>query len=141
MIVLDTNVISELTRRAPDGRVLAWVDRQDEVAVTATTVAELLYGVARLPAGARRSKLAEAIRELTDVRLKDQVIAFDHAAASHYAEIVSARDRNGRPMGVADGQIAAICREHGAVLATRNVRDFEGAGITVVNPWSASISK
>jgi predicted nucleic acid-binding protein len=137
MIVLDTNVISELTRQTPDDRVLAWVDGQDEMAVATTTVAELLYGVARLPVGARKSKLADAIRELTEVRLKDNVIAFDRTAASHYAEIVAGRGRIGRPMGVADGQIAAICRAHGAALATRNVRDFEETGITVINPWSA----
>jgi predicted nucleic acid-binding protein len=137
MIVLDTNVISELTRQTPNDRVLVWVDGQDEMAVATTTVAELLYGVARLPVGARKSKLADAIRELTEVRLKDNVIAFDRTAASHYAEIVAGRDRIGRPMAVADGQIAAICRARGAALATRNVRDFEETGITVINPWSA----
>jgi toxin FitB len=139
MIVLDTNVISELASQTPDDRVLAWVDDQDEVAVTATTVAELLYGVARLPDGARKSRLAEGIRAIIDDELGGQVIVFDRAAASEYAEIVASRDRMGRPMTVADGQIAASCRARGAALATRNVRDFEDAGIAVVNPWNARI--
>lgn len=139
MIVLDTNVISELMRPGADAGVVAWVDGQDDVAVTATTVAELLYGVARLPAGARKVKLADAIRELTDVRLKDKVLAFDRAAASHYAQIAADREAAGRPTSVADAQIAAVCREGGASLATRNVRDFEGVGITLVNPWTGQI--
>ncbi|MDA8062993.1 MAG: type II toxin-antitoxin system VapC family toxin [Actinomycetota bacterium] len=139
MIVLDTNVISELARRAPDERVLAWVDHQDELAVTATIVAELLYGIAGLPDGARKSRLAEGIRAIIDDELGAQPIVFDRAAASQYAEIVSTRDRIGRPIGIADAQIAATCRDRGAALATRNVRDFEDVGITVVNPWIAPI--
>jgi Predicted nucleic acid-binding protein, contains PIN domain len=140
VIVLDTNVISELTRPAPDDRVVLWVNDQDNVGVTATTIAELLYGVARLPDGARKSKLADAIREMTDIRLRDKVLPFDRAAASSYAEIVAGREAVGRPISVADGQIAAICLACDATLATRNIRDFEDVGITVVNPWTAPIA-
>lgn len=139
MIILDTDVISELARPTPDQQVLAWVDDQDEVAMTATTLAELLYGVARLPDGARRSRLAEGIRAIINDELGGQVIAFDRTAASHYADIVAGRSRTGRPMGIADGQIAATCRARGATLATRNVRDFEDVGIVVVDPWSPQI--
>lgn len=139
MIVLDTNVISELARPAPDARVVSWVDAQDSVAMTATTVAELLYGVARLPAGARKAKLEGAIRELTDMRLRDRVLGFDRAAASHYAQIAADREAAGRPISVADAQIAAVCRVRGVSLATRNVRDFEGVGITLVNPWTGQV--
>lgn len=139
MIILDTNVISELARQTPDEQVLAWVDDQDEAAVTATTLAELLYGVARLPDGARRSRLAQGIRAIIDDELGGQVIAFDRTAASHCADILASRGRIGRPMGIADGQIAATCRARGATLATRNVRDFEEVGIVVVNPWSPRI--
>ena len=135
MIVLDTNVISELTRPAPNESVLAWVDAQADVAITATTVAELLYGVARLPDGARKSRLKDGISKMIDGHLRDRVLAFDHAAAVHYAEIVAGRDEIGRPITVADAQIAAICRQHQATLGTRNVRDFESTGITVVDPW------
>lgn len=135
MIVLDTNVISELACPAPSGAVVTWVDAQGEVAITATTAAELLYGVARLPDGSRKSRLALGIQEMIDGPLKDKVLAFDRAAASHYAEIVADRDRSGRPIAVADAQIAAICRSHGATLGTRNIRDFDSVGVTVINPW------
>jgi predicted nucleic acid-binding protein len=135
VIVLDTNVISELTRPAPNESVLAWVDAQADVAVTATTVAELLYGIARLPDGARKARLNSGISKMIDGHLRDRILAFDHAAAAHYAEIVAGRDEIGRPITVADAQIAAICRVRQAILATRNVRDFESTGITVVDPW------
>jgi len=135
VIVLDTNVISELTRPAPSDRVMAWVDSQDDVAITATTVAELLYGVARLPDGVRKSRLTDGVQEMLDGPLRDKVLAFDRTAAAHYAEIVTGRDQVGRPIAMADAQIAAICRARGAALGTRNVRDFESAGIAVINPW------
>lgn len=135
MIVLDTNVISELARPAPSLPVLEWVDAQDGIAITATTAAELLHGVARLPDGARKSGLTDAIAEMLDGPLRDKVLAFDRAAASHYAEIVAAREASGRPISIADAQIAAICRSRGAALGTRNVRDFDAVGIAVVNPW------
>ena len=139
MIILDTKVISELARQTPDQLVLAWVDDQDEVAVTATPLAELLSGVASLPEGARRSGLAEGIRAIIDDELGGQVIAFDRTAASHHADIVAGSSRSGRPIGIADGQLAATCRARGAALATRNVRDFEDVGIVVVDPWSTRI--
>lgn len=135
MIVLDTNVISEVARPRPSKQVLSWVDAQDEVAITATTVAELLYGIARLPDGERKARLADGIGEMIDGPLRDRVLAFDRIAASHYAEIVAARDAAGRPIAVSDAQIAAICRSRGASLGTRNVRDFDSVGITVINPW------
>lgn len=137
MIILDTNVISELARPAPSKQVLAWVDAQGGVAITATTAGELFYGVARLPDGARKSRLAEGIREMIDGPLRDKVLAFDRAAASHYAEIVADRDQSGRPIAIADAQIAAICRSHNATLGTRNVGDFDSVGIAVVSPWDA----
>lgn len=137
MIILDTNVISELARPAPDDRVVAWVNAQEDAAVTATTVGELLYGVARLPDGARKARLCDGIRGMLDEDLGGRVLAFDRDAAAHYAEIAAGRNRAGRPIGLADGQIAAICRACGATLATRNVRDFAIAGITVIDPWTA----
>jgi predicted nucleic acid-binding protein len=135
LIVLDTNVISELVRPAPKLAVLEWVDAQDGVAITATTAGELLHGVARLPDGARKSGLADAIQEMLDGPLRGNVLAFDRTAAAHYGEIVAAREAAGRPISIADAQIAAICRSRGATLGTRNVRDFESVGITAVNPW------
>ncbi len=139
MIILDTSVISELARRAPDQQGLAWVDAQDDVAATAMTLAELLHGVAGLPDGARRSQLAEGIRAIIEDELGGQAIAFARTVAAQYADMVAARSRQGRPRGIADGQIAATCRARGATLATRNVRDFEEVGILVVDSWSSRI--
>jgi predicted nucleic acid-binding protein len=135
VIVLDTNVLSELMRSRPASQVVDWVDGQDELAITAVTVAELLYGVARLPDGTRKVKLTAAVRALVEEEFSGRVLAFDGSAAEHYADIVAERERSGRPESSADAQIAAICRTHGAHLATRNVRDFEGTGIDVVDPW------
>lgn len=137
MIILDTNVLSELSRRDPDERVVAWLDTKAaaQTATTAITAAELLYGVARLPDGRRKTGLAEAVRRILDDDLAGRVEAFDAPTAAHYAAIVAARERAGRPISSADAQIAAICRKLRAVLATRNARDFEHTGIELVDPW------
>jgi len=139
MIVLDTNVLSELMRRRPTARVVRWVDEQDAsgLAITAVTVAELLYGVARLADGARKTKLAAAVEALVREDFAGRVLPFDTAAAEHYADLAADRERQGRPVSVSDGQIAAICRCHGTRLATRNVHDFDATGITVLDPWAA----
>jgi len=139
MIVLDTNVLSELIRRRPAPRVVEWVDAQDAnaLAITAVTAAELLYGVARLDDGARKRRLAGAVRALVEEDFAGSVLPFDAAAADHYADLVVACERNGRPISSADGQIAAICRGRGAQLATRNGRDFEASGVELLDPWAA----
>ena len=137
MIVLDTNVISELTRQTPAPGVLTWLDSLAvaEIATTAITAAELLYGVARLPDGRRKTELAAAVDGLLDDDFQGRVLSFGEPAARRYADIVSHRERLGRPIGVADAQIAAICRAVDATLATRNTDDFEETGIELVNPW------
>jgi toxin FitB len=137
VIVLDTNVISELTRQTPAPGVLTWLDSLAvaEIATTAITAAELLYGVARLPDGRRKTELAAAVDGLLDDDFQDRVLSFGEPAARRYADIVSHRERLGRPIGVADAQIAAICRAVDATLATRNTDDFEETGIELVNPW------
>ena len=139
MIVLDTNVLSELIRRDPDEGVLRWMDSLDAttIATTAITAAELLYGIARLPAGRRRDLLSEATHRVIEDDLGGRVEPFDASSAGHYAALVSGRDREGRPIGFADGQIAAICRNLGAMLATRNTSDFEGTGIDLIDPWQS----
>lgn len=139
MIILDTNVLSELSRQVPSENVLSWLDGQpaDETATTAVTVGEIWYGVARLPDGRRKAELAEAVREMLDNDLLGRVEPFDATAASHYAEIVSGREKIGRPIGMADAQIASICRKLRATLATRNTRDFEDTGIEVIDPWES----
>jgi predicted nucleic acid-binding protein len=137
VIVLDTNVLSELIRGEPDEGVMRWLDSCDATAVstTAITAAELLYGVARLPSGRRKKQLREAVRGLIEEDLDGRVEPFDVTAAGHYAALVSDREAAGRPVSVADAQIAAICLKLEATLATRNVRDFEGTGIDLLDPW------
>lgn len=137
MIVVDTNVVSELMRPQPDGGVVAWFAEQDQswLRLTSVSVAELLYGIARLPRGRRRDVLNAAADELTS-RFADDVLAFDLAAARRYSGIVTARERAGSPIAALDAHIAAICLVHGAMLATRNVKDFAGTGVDLLNPWS-----
>jgi toxin FitB len=137
VIVLDTNVISELARQAPDPGVLSWLDplETSEVATTAVTAAELRHGVARLPDGRRKRELAGVIQGVLAEDFRGRVLPFDEHASERYADIVIGRERIGRPIGIADAQIAAICREAGAILATRNIADFEETGIELLNPW------
>ncbi|HEY0718846.1 MAG TPA: type II toxin-antitoxin system VapC family toxin [Streptosporangiaceae bacterium] len=137
MIVLGTNVISELMRLTPAAVVVAWVDSlaASEVSTTAITAAELLYGVGRLPGGHRKTQVATAVHGLLSEDFGGRILPFDEPAASHYAEMVAARERLGRPIGRADAQIAAICRTVGATLATRNTADFEETGVELIDPW------
>jgi hypothetical protein len=137
MIVLDTNVVSELMRAEPAGPVVAWLDRQfvSDIHLSAVTVAELFYGVARLPAGRRKDEIASRVEGMVSEFFGHRVLAFDEPAAGHYAEIVVARERLGRPVGIADAQIASICRRHRGVLVTRNTDDFADVGVELVDPW------
>jgi toxin FitB len=137
VIVLDTNVISELARRVPDTGLLAWLDSLEisEVATTAVTAAELRYGVARLPDGHRKRELTVMIRGILTEDFYGRILPFDERASARYADLVTGRERIGRPMGVADAMIAAICRDSGATLATRVAADFEETGIEVIDPW------
>lgn len=139
MIVWDTNVVSELMRPEPHERVVGWTDRQpvSEVFITAITLAELWYGIGRLPTGRRRNELVEVFDDMLTEDFAGRVLAFDDVAAAHYADLVVERERRGRPISMADAQIAAICRSHGATIATRNVDDFANVGVDLVNPWTA----
>lgn len=137
MIVVDTNVVSELMKAEPSAVVRAWLvgrDR-DELRITAITVAEILYGIERLPKGRRRTALRGTAVEVFS-RFADDILAFDAAAAAVYAEIVDRRDRKGAPISAYDAQIAAICRAQGASLATRNVKDFTDVGVDLIDPWT-----
>lgn len=138
MILLDTNVLSELMRPVPDEGVERWlVDQTDgSVFVSAITEAGLRYGAALLPKGRRKSTLAAAIEALLGEDFSGRVLPFDSAAAVEFAEIAAKRREAGRPISQADAQIAAIARSWGATLATRDVVDFEECGIGVVNPWT-----
>lgn len=135
MIVLDTNVVSELAKPTPDPTVIAWIDAQSELAIAATALAELRFGIARLPDGKRRTALSEAIDRFVADDLQGLVLAFDSTCADAYGLIVATRERAGRPIAIADAQISATCSVHDAVLATRNTKDFQGTAIALVNPW------
>jgi toxin FitB len=140
MIILDTNVLSELMRANPDENVLAWLDSQSslDLHTTAITVAELLYGVARLAHGRRKAALRGAIESMLDGELAGRVLPFDGDSARRYAVLVAECEAHGRPISSADAQIAAICHAHDAALATRNGKDFEATGVAVIDPWSAA---
>ena len=140
MILLDTNVISELVRPAPHPAVLAYVRAlAPETAFTAAICeAEISYGLQRLPAGQKREDLASRLATLFASGFQNQVLSFDSLCASHYGAIRAAREAVGRPITVEDAMIAATARAHGATVATRNVDDFEGCGTKVVNPWCAN---
>jgi predicted nucleic acid-binding protein len=140
VIVLDTNVLSELVRPEPDSGVLAWVarHRRGNLCTTAITEAELAYGLALLPEGRRRSALSEAVSRLLGEGLGGRVLPFDRAAAIVYAKFAARRRRIGQPVGWADALIAAIARSRGAeLLATRDVGGLDGCGVPLVNPWTA----
>lgn len=138
MILLDTNILSELMRPVPEKGVEQWLADQPDASVfiSAITEAELRYGVALLPDGKRRSALAAVIEDMLAEDFTSRILPFDSAAAVAFAEIAAARRQAGRPIAQADAQIAAIARSRGATLATRNVPDFEGCEINVVNPWT-----
>nr|WP_163500484.1 type II toxin-antitoxin system VapC family toxin [Halomonas socia] len=140
MMVLDTNVLSELMRPEPDPRVVDWLDRQDAawVTISAITVAEILHGIERLPDGRRKAGFAAMAAAMFEEDFAGRILPFDSHAAAHYAEQVAASESRGRPVHMADAQIAAICLQHGAVLATRNIKDFETLGITTLNPWEVA---
>ena len=140
MIVLDTNVISELMRSRPEPNVLRFVDRYDrrEVRTTAISVAEVRLGIALLPVGRRRSQLAESFDELLTTFLRNRVLPVDEHTGSPYARIGARRAERGRPITMADALIAAICIQHDAALASRNTSDFEMTGIRVLDPWTES---
>ena len=138
MIILDTTVISELTRPAPDPGAVSWLDSlpTEETAITAITAAELRYGVLRLPDGRRKVELLEAVQALINADFRDRVEPFDVLAADQYAAVVTGRERAGRPISISDAQVAAICRVLSATLATRNTSDFTGTGVQLIDPWN-----
>ena len=138
MILVDTNVISELMRAEPAQTVLDWFGRNDaaDLFITAVTEAELRTGVAILPEGQRRDRLQLALDAMVDQDFQARVLPFDSSAAKAYAEIAAQRRSAGRPIAEADCQIAAIARAMGAPVATRNVRDFDGCGIRLIDPWN-----
>jgi toxin FitB len=140
VIVLDTNVLSELMRSRPAVAVFACVAAQPRAELYTTSVnkAEILYGIAALPDGRRRAALAATAEAMFTDDFAGRVLPFDEEAAVHYTEIVAARRREGRPIEAFNAQIAATAQAAGADLATRDVSDFAGCGLTLVNPWETT---
>lgn len=138
MIILDTNVISEFMKKAPDPRVVAWARRQraKELAVSAISVAEIGRGIARLPAGKRRSGLAERFEGFMAAAFEGRALPFDTAAARVYGDLASARDKTGHHADAVDLMIASIARVHRGAIATRDTGDFTGCGLVLIDPWS-----
>ena len=140
MIVLDTNVVSELMKASPDPSVLAWIDGLPgtTVFVSAITRAEILYGIALVPDGKRRHRLEQAAHTAFETYFRGRILPFDSEAADAFAPLAASRRQAGQPISLPDAQIAAIARSRGAELATRNVPDFKGCGVTVINPWDTT---
>lgn len=140
VLVLDTNVISELMRPTPSPTVTTWLALQTphDVFLTAITEAELRYGVALIPDGRRRRALERVVDGIISEDFRGRVLPFESAVTQAYARVVSERRAAGSPISQFDAQIAAICLVHGATLATRNVRDFAGCGLELVDAWAES---
>jgi predicted nucleic acid-binding protein len=139
MILLDTNVVSEPLRRAPDARVIDWIDAQaiETLFLSAITVAELRAGLALLPAGKRRTSLQDDLEERVLPLFAGRVMPFDLGCTQAYAALVAKARAAGRAVSTADGCIAAIAMASGFAVATRDTAPFEAAGVAVIDPWRA----
>lgn len=139
MIILDTNILSEPARPKPDPSVVRWIGWQDssELFTTSINQAEMLFGIARMPKGAKRTIVQDAALAMFDKDFAGRILPFDNRAAPLFAEIVALRMEMGKPIGTMDAQIAAIARLHDAAVATRDVTDFQHCGIEIINPFAA----
>lgn len=137
MILLDTNVVSEPLRHAPEARVIEWIDAQplETLYLSAMTVAELRAGVALLPAGKRRAALHESLEKRVLPMFVARVLPFDLACTNAYAELLATVRKSGNAIETADACIAAVAVANGFVVATRDTSPFQAAGLTVLNPW------
>jgi predicted nucleic acid-binding protein len=137
MIILDTNILSELMKSTPDSKVIAWLDTQvvSQLFITTISIAEISYGINVLPEGKRRDSLENAFHQAINKAFKHRIIVFDEVDAHMYGMLMSKRKKMGRPLSCLDGQIAAITVNHSAKLATRNVRDFSDCSLELINPF------
>lgn len=140
MIVIDTNVISELWKVEPDANVLAWIDAQavETLYLSAITVAELRYGVAAMPEGKRRTIYQERLEHEVLPAFAGRVLPFDLDASRAYSELMARARARGKAIGNADGYIAATAAAHGLMIATRDTSPFEAAELNTINPWEAA---
>ncbi len=138
MILLDTNVVSEVMKASPSENVIAWLNEQEssKLFISAITIGEIVYGLRILPEGKRRSGLCEKLEQFIALAFDQRALAYDESAARAYGELMGHRRALGRPMSVPDGQIAAIARSNHLAVATRNVLDFENCGVDVIDPFA-----
>jgi len=137
MIILDTNVVSELMRPSADARVLHWFSNQaaEDLHITVVTMAGILYGVEIIATPRRRDAVRAGAEKMFETVFADRILTYEDRAARAFSQIASSRRRQGKPISESDAQIAAITRAHGATLATRNPYVFEGCGVRLTNPW------
>jgi predicted nucleic acid-binding protein len=137
MIVIDTNVVSEIVKPAPAQAVIEWfvLQKPGDLYTTTVTQAEILYGIELLPKGRRRIALQAAMARIFDQIFEERVLSFDEGAAYAFAMIAARHRASGRTTSDLDLQIAAIALSRGASLAARNIRDFQGCGVELINPW------
>jgi toxin FitB len=142
MIILDTNVISEAMLPSPSPIVMDWLAARPafDLATTTISIAEIRFGLARLPFGRRRTERERVFNNFSQRSFGDRIFGFDRLAADAYGELVAARERGGRPLLGFDGLIAAIAASRGLGIATRDARGFDACGIQVVNPWETASS-
>jgi predicted nucleic acid-binding protein len=137
MIVLDTNIVSEMMKNTPSSAVIKWIDEQEttQLFVTTITIAEIEYGIRALSESRRRHSLENAFNAVLREAFAQRILSFDETAAYNYGKIMSHRKEIGRPMSILDGQIAAIAFTHEKTIATRNIRDFSDCRLKLVNPF------
>ncbi len=137
MIILDTNIISEVMKPSPNPTVLAWFNQQktSSLYLTTITIAEIRYGIQSLPHGKRSLLLTEGFNALVSAAFESRILVFDEAAANQYGEVMGIRKEIGHPLDSLDGQIIAIARANTSAVATRNTRDFDHCGLTLINPF------
>lgn len=140
MIVLDTNVISEVWKAEPAPQVVAWLDRQmiETLYLSAITVAELRLGLAAMPEGKRRTLYQERLERDVLPAFSGRVVPFDLDASRAYCELMMRARKAGRPVGLSDGYIAASAAARGLIVATRDTGPFEAAGLAVIDPWKSA---
>ncbi|MBZ9908621.1 type II toxin-antitoxin system VapC family toxin [Mesorhizobium sp. BR115XR7A] len=140
MILMDTSVMSEPWRPAPDPRVIAWIDVQavETLYLSAVTVAELRFGIAAMPSGKRRTILHDRLEQDALPLFAGRILPFDLDASRAYADLMVQARAAGKAIGNADGYIAATAVAHGLTLATRDTGPFAAAGLNTVNPWESA---
>jgi toxin FitB len=139
MIILDTNIISEMMKPAPVKMVLDWLNKQEAVSLylSTITIAEIGYGIRALLDGKRRGFLTNSFEALLAVAFENRILNFDEAATRQYGDIMVSHKKIGRPLSSLDGQIIAIARVNACAVATRNVQDFKCCGLMIINPFDA----